>query len=448
MTAHAAQGQTFKNGVVVDLNIGGSSSTMSSYVALTRVEKREDLLIYRPFPLELFNRGQKSGMDLLLRVWRGEDINWRAIEEEFMPSKLCPQCGYMKKLQAYTGTEWKRVDSNNNRIGNCMMCLAAHKADNCPCQCTTCFRWRPEAAFPENKRGWQSSHNRVCEDCIERRQCKSCSIKRIEGDFTPSEWLHAAWPTGDQGKCKACMEKSRKIMWPCSGCGKVKCVPDDFSEWLKNRRTIKYTASARCNDCRSRLDEEEKAQQRKSVGLVVKSSDTSSQSAVVKLERERDDAADQAVLPCKICEKKKPLQDFTMWRLQHGTGKRSIETCNSCLEAKASLHVKIFCPDCHVGKDVDLNLFWKRSGRHRFTAVRCLSEVCSESTKQRTVDKWLRRPQDVDNTIKAWLAHNDAVKKGTRPDTMTVELYKSQIVPERPSTTQTKPISTSGSLLE
>ena len=43
MTAHAAQGQTFSNGAIVDLNIGGSSSAMSSYVALARVERRKDL---------------------------------------------------------------------------------------------------------------------------------------------------------------------------------------------------------------------------------------------------------------------------------------------------------------------------------------------------------------------------------------------------------------------
>ena len=60
MTAHAAQGQTFKNGVIVDLNIGGSRSTMARYVALTRVEKRCDLLIYGPFPLDLVNKGPKQ----------------------------------------------------------------------------------------------------------------------------------------------------------------------------------------------------------------------------------------------------------------------------------------------------------------------------------------------------------------------------------------------------
>ena len=49
MTLHAAQGQTFSKGAIVDLCIGGSSSTMSSYVAITRVERREDLLIYNLF---------------------------------------------------------------------------------------------------------------------------------------------------------------------------------------------------------------------------------------------------------------------------------------------------------------------------------------------------------------------------------------------------------------
>ena len=62
MTSHAAQGQTFCQGAIVDLKIGGSSSTMSSYVAITRVEHRKHLLIFRPFPQELFNQGQTPGL--------------------------------------------------------------------------------------------------------------------------------------------------------------------------------------------------------------------------------------------------------------------------------------------------------------------------------------------------------------------------------------------------
>ena len=76
-----------------------------------------------------------------------------------------------------------------------------------------------------------------------------------------------------------------------------------------------------------------------------------------------------------------------------------------------------------------------RNGGNKFKKVRCQSEVCALKKTNR-VDKWQRCPQDVDNTIKAWLAHSVALKKDPCPHTMTVELYKSQIVPERPSTMQ------------
>ena len=120
MTVHAAQGQTFSNGAIVDLNIGGSSSsTVSSSVSLTRVERREDLLIYRPFPLELFNKVQKPGMELLLRAWRHDNtIDWEAIEKEHMPSKCCPDCRCVNKnncTQTQPGREQIRI-TNSSRI--------------------------------------------------------------------------------------------------------------------------------------------------------------------------------------------------------------------------------------------------------------------------------------------------------------------------------------------
>jgi hypothetical protein len=94
MTAHAAQGQTFSQGAIVDLKFGGNSSAMASYVAITRVERREDLLIYRPFPRHLFANGQKPSLELLLKVWRGENIDWVAIENEHMPKKNAQHAAY------------------------------------------------------------------------------------------------------------------------------------------------------------------------------------------------------------------------------------------------------------------------------------------------------------------------------------------------------------------
>ena len=54
MTAHAAQGQTLTGGAIVDLCIGKGSNPLGSYVAMTRVKRGEDMLIYRPFPRDFF----------------------------------------------------------------------------------------------------------------------------------------------------------------------------------------------------------------------------------------------------------------------------------------------------------------------------------------------------------------------------------------------------------
>lgn len=133
ITAHAAQGQTLNNGAIIDLCIGGSSSTMSNYVALTRVERRADLLILKPFHLELFCQGQKPGMELSLRTWRGDtSIDWDTAEKELMLSKCCPTCGFVKFKSSHSSTVFKRVDDNNQRIGSYKLCLAKQKADGFP----------------------------------------------------------------------------------------------------------------------------------------------------------------------------------------------------------------------------------------------------------------------------------------------------------------------------
>ena len=101
MTTHAAQGQTCDKGAIVDLKMGGSSSTMSSYVAITRVERRKDLSIYRPFPRELFAQGQKPGLELSLKVWRREHIGWKTIQKQLTPQQLCNICGIVKYKESH-----------------------------------------------------------------------------------------------------------------------------------------------------------------------------------------------------------------------------------------------------------------------------------------------------------------------------------------------------------
>ena len=73
-------------------------------------------------------------------------------------------------------------------------------------------------------------------------------------------------------------------------------------------------------------------------------------------------------------------------------------------------------------KDVDMNLFWDGESQYRknrFRKVCCTAEGCK--TQSVRVDKWLRRPHEVDNTIRAWLMHNNVLKEEARPAKKTRE---------------------------
>ena len=66
MTALAAQGQMLSEGAIVDSSIGKGTSPISSYVALSRVKSRKDLLIYRLFERNMFGQGDLQGPKLFL----------------------------------------------------------------------------------------------------------------------------------------------------------------------------------------------------------------------------------------------------------------------------------------------------------------------------------------------------------------------------------------------
>ena len=60
-----------KGAVIADIVIGRGVSSISSYVALTRIRNREGLMIYRPFDREPFTHGNPQGTAFLLGKVRG-----------------------------------------------------------------------------------------------------------------------------------------------------------------------------------------------------------------------------------------------------------------------------------------------------------------------------------------------------------------------------------------
>ena len=68
----------------------------------------------------------------------------------------------------------------------------------------------PETAFEEKQRKWQSTSNRVCFNCVEKRPCKVCEKWKCASEYTDNEWRHAAWKESVNGKCIACVHIQKK----------------------------------------------------------------------------------------------------------------------------------------------------------------------------------------------------------------------------------------------
>ena len=123
ITAHVAQGQTLRDGVIADFNIGPVASVFTSYVAATRVTGRDKLLIMRPFPASPFQKGNSIGRELLLRVWRGDHVDWEALRAKYLEERTCGECAEKKGKTAFTVGQWNRGDPE--RV--CRECTARHR---------------------------------------------------------------------------------------------------------------------------------------------------------------------------------------------------------------------------------------------------------------------------------------------------------------------------------
>ena len=181
ITAYAAQGQTLE-AAIVDLQIGRGTSPIASYVALTRVKRREDLLIYRPFDRDLFTKGGPRGPKLLLQTLRGEDIDWRAIEEEFTPHSRCVRCGFSRFKDEYLLTQWNRKDKRRH----CKPCMETLKKAGTPFECNVCNLWKAVTDLDVEMQHQRLTVHRKCSQCTERRQCKKCGVAKSSDNFSRS----------------------------------------------------------------------------------------------------------------------------------------------------------------------------------------------------------------------------------------------------------------------
>ena len=209
ITAHVAQGQTIKEGVMTDLCIGPAGNPFTVYVAITRVQGREKLLIFRPFDARPFQQGIGLGRDLLLRHLRGDAIDWRALLAKYCEERVCSVCIERKAATAFTHGQWKRDDKD--RV--CRECTKHYVDAGTPWQCNVCKLWHVEENFPAKHRQRQCSFYRVCLTCDWKKTCFICGVAKPEAEFGPAAWKAR---NAERRCCRNCATKLRGY-WTCYG---------------------------------------------------------------------------------------------------------------------------------------------------------------------------------------------------------------------------------------
>jgi hypothetical protein len=244
VTAHGAQGQTLP-ACIVDLELGRGVNNIASYVAMTRVRKREHLLIYRDFSLEPFCQGGPEGPTLLLKTLKREYVDWKAVEEKHIPQRKCRGfCMCMRLKDEFSALEWR-----NQEDPHCKACVQKRQNQGTPYRCTRCRNWFTENSFAESMM-YNKVAQRLCQNCVANsqqkpRKCSHCGIEKAKEQFTPALW----------NKCK----KDRKCIDCMAG---RKCCECDTQgdqhmfarcEWDKphDQRKCLECMTKRCSRCRT-----------------------------------------------------------------------------------------------------------------------------------------------------------------------------------------------------
>ena len=225
-----------RTAVLLDLNVDSRTHAAYGTVVASRVRSREDLLILRPFPLWLFQRGAAEGPGLLLRKLRGDHIDWDALHEARWPRAPCQMCKELKSWDLFAHTQWELIRSN--RDAKCLKCQRAENpkgpvkrginekaawAKSVPC--TLCQVTKVEEAFPRAQLAQTDAKNkRQCSACrlgLTELTCVACGQKKHWSRFSPC----TRTLPDDAIACKDCQHhlagKSKRLRsgwFMCRGC--------------------------------------------------------------------------------------------------------------------------------------------------------------------------------------------------------------------------------------
>ena len=325
---------------------------------MTRIKKRIDLLIFRGFDKAVFSGGPPEGPTLLLKKLRGEEIDWKAIEETHTPSTRCRgPCLAVRFKDEFAEKEWRNKDDPH-----CKVCLAKFKEEgkthrcvkcrNCfpraefnmnrgpsmhictECKgrkglrkCDLCEAEKPESEFPASR--WNLVlQRRICLECSGARRCNFCPNRGDASKFSKEEWCK---PDGSR-KCKECVPKR------CSNCKKAK-VRSEYSkdQWAQ------VEGKATCSDCdRKRCGRCNKAKLYKDFDANIwHLADGSPEYCCRECNRGRRTLG-MWMCANKRCKLQKPISDFSKAMAKHGNKvKGNSRICDECIDRLVAEEAKV-----------------------------------------------------------------------------------------------------------
>ena len=243
---------------MLDFNVDSKTHAAYGTVVASRVRSRKDVLILRPFPLWLFQRGAAEGPELLLRKLKGEIFDWEAMREARWPKARCHKCKEPKSIDLFAWAQWELVRANRDAT-----CLACQKIQNSclalKCnfndkeamqkrvQCTGCGVIKIQDAFIRAQLVQKDADSRrqctACRSNLTELTCTSCGQRKQAAEFSPGMRTMA----DDAVACLACQEgvrgKAKRLRtgwFLCRGC------EQSFPDAAGNE------SFSRCTNCTSR----------------------------------------------------------------------------------------------------------------------------------------------------------------------------------------------------
>lgn len=180
-----AQGQTCKEGVVMDMHIGEAGDPLTAY--MTCFQDRHGLFVHRTFPAAPFQKGAKVGRKLLIlllrlfRFWDGEKMDWSTVQAKYRDERQCQNVMNQSRLlrsRLVDGHVQMREEYARNAFGGTW-----------PWHCMACAAWKQEDAFMAKHARPQATFYRSCKTREQMQLCSVCTTRKDQNKFAAAAWV-------------------------------------------------------------------------------------------------------------------------------------------------------------------------------------------------------------------------------------------------------------------